>query len=348
MTMRNTRSRTDAAGRLERMTLSPAVVLAFVGLTFAGCVASPGSTDASPGLPTSSLVGSQSPEPSASASTSLETEVDGYSLSVTVDHPTLAPGETATFKATFHNGTKSPIDYDVPWCGGAASLQVQIALPTEPSGRTWPGIAGQFKQYVLKEGYGPGGVPALKPFASSVNAKPCDEGQFDAMLGSGKSVTSSLPWKAEIVAGVPALAGPVPFTVLVGYDRQNGPPSYPPDYKGPRGSWSPIYKQLIVKGELQVEGTARPLAGAGEVVDSILANARFTKWLAEDPQSTWSNANLFLTSQPKAQGIMPAGPSWELDLFKQIGVPRHWAIAFIDPFDASVLSVTYCNVPCDR
>ena len=335
MTRRNTRSRSDAAGRLERMTLSPAVVLAFFGLTFAGCVASPGSTDASPGLPTSNLVGSatptresQSPEPSASASTSLETEVDGYSLSITVDHPTLAPGDTATFKARFHNGTKSPIDYYVPWCGGPASLQVQIALPTEPSGRTWPGIAGQFKQYVLKEGYGAGGRPPLEPFASSVNAKPCEEGQFEAMLRPGESVTSSLPWKAEIVAGVPALAGPVPFTVFVAYDRQS--------------------KELNLKGVLEVEGTGRTLAGPGEVIDSILADAKFTKWLAEDPQSTWSNANLFLTSPPKAIGILPAGPSWELDLFKEVGVPRHWAIAFIDPFDTSILSVTYCNVPCDR
>src|SRR6266536_1196443 len=116
MTSRNTRSRSDAAERLERMTVSPAVVLAFVGLTFAGCVACPGSTDASPGLPTSSLFDSatptresQSPEPPASASTSLETEVDGYSLMVTVDHPTLAPGETAPFKATFHNSTTSPV-----------------------------------------------------------------------------------------------------------------------------------------------------------------------------------------------------------------------------------------------
>jgi hypothetical protein len=297
------------------MTLSPAIALAFVGLTFAGCVASPGRE-------------SQSPKPSASASTLLETEVDGYSLSVTVDHPTLAPGETATFMATFHNGTRSPIDYDVPWCGGAAGVQVQIALPTEPSGRTWPGIAGQFKQYVLKEGYGPGGVPALEPFASSVYAKPCEEGQLEAMLGPGESVTSSLPWKAEIVAGVPALAGPVPFTVFVAYDRQS--------------------KELNVKGVLEVEGTGRTLAGPGEVIDSILADAKFTKWLAEDPPSTWSNANLFLTSPPKAQGILPAGPSWELDLFKEVGVPRHWAIAIIDPFDASVLSVTYCNVPCDR
>jgi hypothetical protein len=317
------------------MTLSPAIALAFVGLTFAGCVASPGRE-------------SQSPKPTASASTLLETEVDGYSLSVTLDHPTLAPGETATDRATIHNGTKSSIDSDVPWCGGAASLQVPIALPTEPSGRTWPGIAGQFKQYVLKEGYGPGGVPALEPLASSVYAKPCEDGQLEAMLGPGESVTSSLPWKAEIVAGVPALAGPVPFTVLVGYDRQNGPPSYPPDYKGPRGSWFPIYKQLVVKGVLEVEGTGRPLAGPGEVIDSILADAKFTKWLADDPKSTWSNANLFLTSQPKAQGILPAGPTWELEIFKAIGVPRHWAIAFIDPFDASVISVTYCNVPCDR
>jgi hypothetical protein len=329
MTIRNTRSRTDAAGRLEGMTLSPAIALAFVGLTFAGCVASPGRE-------------SQSPEPSASASTSLETEVNGYSLSMTVDHPTLAPGATATVKATFHNGTKSSIDYYVPWCGGPASLDVQIPLPTEPSGRTWPGIAGQFKQYVLNEGNGAAGSPALGPFASSVTAKPCERGNFEALLRPGESVTSSLPWKAEIVPGVPVLAGPVPFTVHVGYDRLNGPDSYSPDYKGPL-----TYKRLMVNGVLKVEGTARKLAGLGEVIDSILADAKFTKWLSEDPQSTWSGANLLLTSQPKAQGILPAGPSWELELFKEIGVPRHWAMAIIDPFDASVLSVTYCNVPCD-
>ena len=45
---------------------------------------------------------------------------------------------------------------------------------------------------------------------------------------------------------------------------------------------------------------------------------------------------------------MPKGPAWELDLFREIGVPRSWAIAFIDPFDASLISVSYCNVPCER
>jgi hypothetical protein len=45
---------------------------------------------------------------------------------------------------------------------------------------------------------------------------------------------------------------------------------------------------------------------------------------------------------------MPKGPAWEIDLFREMGVPRHWAIAFVDPFDASLISVTYCNIPCAR
>jgi hypothetical protein len=29
-------------------------------------------------------------------------------------------------------------------------------------------------------------------------------------------------------------------------------------------------------------------------------------------------------------------------------VPRHWAIATVDPFDASLIAIHYCNIPCDR
>ena len=46
--------------------------------------------------------------------------------------------------------------------------------------------------------------------------------------------------------------------------------------------------------------------------------------------------------------MMPKGPSWEIDLFREVDVPRQWAIGFVDPFDATVRSVTYCNAPCDR
>ena len=275
-------------------------------------------------------------------------EADGLSLTVTLDRDKVAPGEVVTLTSVFHNGGKEAIDYSVPWCGGAASAVLTVALPVEPIGTTWTGIAQEFKDFVMTEGKGPGSVPALKPVAVDVYAQPCQEGHFEDLLDPGESITSAMPWKAEIVGGVPALAGEVPFTVSVGYDRQNGPPSYPPGYAGIRGSWFAEYKQLTVNGSLEVVGDGPRLAGPGEVIDALLEDPTYATWLAEQPRTTWSNANLFLTSMAKAEGIVPVGPSWDLDLFREMGVPRHWAIAFIDPFDASVRSVTYCDVPCDR
>jgi hypothetical protein len=140
----------------------------------------------------------------------------------------------------------------------------------------------------------------------------------------------------------------VPFAVSVSYDRQNGPPSLAPDHEGPPPGWIPEYKQLEVTGTVQVVGDAPALAGPGEVIDSLLDDANFAEWLAEQPRSTWSGANLFLRSSAEAHGIVPEGPSWEVDLFREVGVPRHWALAFVDPFDASLRSLTYCDVPCDR
>jgi hypothetical protein len=286
--------------------------------------------------------------PSASKPTAFAAEADGYTLTVTADRVSLAPGETVKFSATFHNGTDKPIDVAGPRCGGGTTGYVFVAQPRTPTGKTWTGIRQTFKDYVLKNGMGPGIVPALDPLQINISGTSCSDGTISSELGPGDSVTSSMSWKAEIVAGVDALSGPVPFSVSVGYDRLNGPPSYPPDYSGPLISWLPMFKSLEVKGELEVVGEGRALKGAGEVIDGALADKKYATWLAKRPARTWSAANLFLTSQPRAVGIMPKGPAWELDLFRERGVPRHWAIAFIDPFDASLISVTYCNVPCKR
>ena len=272
----------------------------------------------------------------------------GYTLKVTVDRTSVAPGEDVTFTVTFENRTANPIDYSVPWCGGAASVTMTVALPTGKPGKTWTGRAKEFKEFVLRSGLGPGGVPALAPVESEVRPSPCAEGQFEAILPPGDSVISRMAWTAEIVDGVPAIPGTARFGVAVGYDRQNARPSYPPDYKGLHGLWLPIYKQLTVTGTIDVVGEAPALVGPGEVIDAALADTTFARWLAAEPSRTWSGANLFLQSWPKNEGILPKGPSWELDLFKEAGVPRHWAIAIIDPFDASIQSITYCDVPCDR
>ena len=90
------------------------------------------------------------------------------SLTVTLDRTTLAPGEIVEFTATFQNDSDEPMDYYVPWCGGAAEGRVAVALPLEPVGKRWTGIAQVFKDYVLTEAYGPGGVPALEPVSLDV------------------------------------------------------------------------------------------------------------------------------------------------------------------------------------
>jgi hypothetical protein len=107
----------------------------------------------------------------------------------------------------------------------------------------------------------------------------------------------------------------------------------------------PIYKHLVVDGTLEVVGDGPALAGPGEVIDAVLEDEKYSAWLADQPRETWSNANLFLAAG-RTDGFPPEGPSWNLDLFLEKDVPRHFALAFIDPFDASLLLAQYCDVPC--
>lgn len=284
------------------------VILAACSVAPGEPLASPPRTELTPSAPTPSPTASLAPSPTADGVTSpLVAEADDLSMTVTLDRATVVPGETVTFAVTFRNDGAVPIDYSVPWCGGAASIALSVALPQAPAGKRWTGIAQVFKDYVLTEAYGPGGVPALEPVRQEVRAKPCLQDQeFEGLLDPGKSITRSLQWRAEIVPGVHALAGTVPFTVNVGYDRQNGPPSIPPDHTGPIGSWVAVYKHLEVSGTFEIVGNHQALVGPGEVIDSILEDPKFARWLAKEPKATWSNANLFLTSSRKGEGIVPA------------------------------------------
>jgi hypothetical protein len=153
-------------------------------------------------------------------------------------------------------------------------------------------------------------------------------------LASGDSRSWTLEWSAEIVEGVPALSGLAPFTIGTTYDAK------------PRGKIL-IGKELEVSGHLPIVGSARRTLSAGEALDVLLSDPQFSTWLAERPSRTWTNANLFLQSSPTDNGILPAGPAWEIDLFREQGVPRHFAIAFVQPFTGA-LRVNYCDIPCDR
>lgn len=329
--------------------MARASVLAILCLTGAvafGCsVPATGPASRAPAAPTAEPSPTAEPPATTPAFTS---EADGLVLTVTADPAVVAPGETITFTASVRNDRSQPVDYYVPWCGGAASLWLSVEVPRPVGGQAWTGIEAAFKDYVLGEAMGPGIVPAFDPLRVDVGPSPCRGGQVEALMAPGETLTSSMTWKAEIVEGVPAMSGRVPFRVTVSYERQNDPPSRAPDATGLVMSWIPQYKELTMDGSVTVVGKGRPLADPGEVVDAILADDGFARWLADKPRSTWTNTNLFLTSQRSAEGIAPAGPSWELDLFRENGIPRNWAIAFIDPFDPTVRSITYCNIPCDR
>jgi hypothetical protein len=139
----------------------------------------------------------------------------------------------------------------------------------------------------------------------------------------------------------------VPFVVGASFELQNGPPSYPPDYDGPHGSWAAMYKGVAVTGVIAVDGSRPDVLGPGEAIDALLEDDMFRAWLDEQPSSTWSGINLFIEDNRNPQGIVPLGVTWEIDLFRERGVARHWAIAYINAINGDVRHVEYCNRPCD-
>jgi hypothetical protein len=333
----------------------PAVAtVALVALLALGCTAaSPLPRSAGPTGPSSvpapaSSVASSSVVPSASTDAEaqvLRAEAGGLVLTASLDRTLVAAGGAVVITATLRNPTSQPIS--VAGCGKPSGTAF-VPMPEGRVGKAWTGMARRFKAYVLEHGNGPGIVPSLEPLAVALRGDACASLDLEMELAPGDAVSSSLTWTAALVDGVDALPGPVPFQVTAGYDLLNAPPSRDPDATGPGVSWSPMYRQIAVEGTIEVLGRQQALVGPGEAVDALLGDPTFARWLADRPATTWSNANLFLTSQPEAVGILPAGPSWDIELFREIGVPRNWAIAFVDPFDAAVRSVTYCDVPCDR
>ena len=114
------------------------------------------------------------------------------------------------------------------------------------------------------------------------------------------------------------------------------------------GSRILFWKALSAEGSIRVAGDAPRVVTAGGALDALLADARFAAWLPLQPSATWSGANLFLQSSPGVSGNVPPGPNWEIDLFREMGVPRNWAIGYVDAFSGEVRNLAICNDPCDR
>ena len=292
--------------------------------------------------------------PTASAAAATETPVpltatdNGLSLSVTLSAPEVAPGGSVTIDVTVRNDRPEPVVLGPGTCGTSADMYALLPVPLDPIGRDWSGIAAKFKHYALTEGMQPGIVPMSKPIAIDATATPCFQGDDDVTLQPDATLAASLTWSAFLVQDVPALPGDVPFTVSIAHDPQGAPPSYPPGYEGPGVTWFRTYEALTVSGTLRIVGDVTPVLSAGQAIDAMLSNKRFESWLSRQPRSTWSNANVFLQNYAKPNLVAPAGPSWDVELYREVGVSRNWAIGAVEAHSGKVLNLEFCNAPCNR
>ena len=301
-------------------------------------------------LPSATVSPPGSPTPPGSLSASDA----GIEVRVDFDRSEVAPAGTFTAKATIHNDRGTPLVYGIPICGAAATMTLTLALPLEPAGRSWTGISAQFKDYVLEHGYGPGVAPARQPVQVEVPHLPCSGYKGDRTLAAGASIVTTLSWKAEIVGGVAALPGYVPFTITFQHDPVPQPTPVPQPSPSPAKSRVPIeeYQELQVEGVMGVVGKPSKVVSAGQAIDALLADRGFSAWLAQTPVTSWDSAHILLENSGRTS-IVPAGPSWEIQLFRNEDHQgrtrgREFVLGFVDPAAGTVRSINYCNAPCSR
>jgi hypothetical protein len=316
-----------------------------------------------PSVDRSAAPGSPSASPSADGRF-LFADDDGLSIMVELDSDLVAPGGTLVVTATVRNNRPRDVTLGGGWCGEPVDVTARFAIPTEPVGRAWAGIEGAWKEFVRTRAFAPGGGPADEALTVHGRTGPgCDP--VERVLGPGETLTITSRLSAEIVNGIPALPGEVPLEITLLHDPVDSPlvsppagGAEPPPVSPPAGGAEPprlpglrigpTWRQFDLRTSVRVDGDARHVLSIGETADAMLGDRRFATWLATMPARTWDVSNVFLQNNGKAEGIVPAGPSWEVDLFREAGVPRNWAIGFVDPFTGKVLNLAFCDVPCDR
>jgi hypothetical protein len=325
--------------RLKVAAAGPIVVVlgALIVAALSQAQGSPRSVSAPPASPTpqAPMVTATAPRPTPALV--LTAHQDGLTLSASLDRTTVEPGDAVTIEVAVHNGRATPAGYYAP-CLDVAAMRTNLPLPLTPRGLTWTGAKATLKNDVLS-GTFPG--ESSDSIVKDTSFEPCPETRQNAYLhvDPGRTIQSRLVWTATLVAGVPALPGDVPFTITFvgtsGYPATL--PTRPPGVQPGLQVWVIDRSMLHVEGRIQIVGPAPRLLSKGEAVDAALSDPRFASWLAEEPASTWSAINVDL--EP--------GPYWMIELLRETGVPRNFALAYVDPYTGTV-TLDICESPCSR
>ena len=281
---------------------------------------------------TSQVAGSSAPD--ATDAAPLVVAADGLTMTVRVTTPTVAVGGDVGIEVRVENGRGAPVEHWVQ-CDAPVTATAALPVPLAPPGRDWDGIAAKFKGYVLIQGMAPGGGPVDAPITVHAPAFPCDGFAGEAVLEPGGVIEETLSLPTDLVEGVPAAPGSYQLEVLFQYDPRNA-----------GGLLN--HEQLRLTDDFTVEGPIPAVLSGAQAIDSMLAEPRFAAWLARMPSTTWTNANLFLEHGDGQGNVVPKGTTWSVELYRQNGVPRNWAMGHVDPFTGEVRNLTICEIPCAR
>jgi hypothetical protein len=282
---------------------------------------------------TPQVAGSSAPD--ATDAAPLVVTADGLTMTVRVTTPIVAVGGHVGIEVKVENARETPVEHSVQ-CDAQVTASADLPIPLAPAGRAWDGIAGKFKGYVLIQGMAPGAVPADTPITVHAPAFPCDAFDGEAFLEPGGVIEETLSLPTDLVEGVPAAPGRYELEVLFLYDRQ------------PLAGGMVKYEELRLTSDFTAVGQIPAVVSGAQAIDAMLAEPRFGAWLAQLPSTTWTNANLFLEHGDGQSNVVPKGTTWSVELFRENGVPRNWAIGHVDPFTGAVRNLTFCDNPCDR
>ena len=256
-------------------------------------------------------------------------------MTVRVTTPTVAVGGHVGIEVRVENTRATPVEHSVQ-CDAPVAATAALPVPLAPPGRDWGGVAAKFKDYVLIEGMAPGVVPADTPITVHAPAFPCDGFDGEAFLEPGGVSEETLSLPTDLVEGVPVAPGSYELEILFQYDPR------------PVAGGLVNHEELRLTDDFTVEGAIPAVLSGAQAIDAMLAEPRFAAWLSRMPSSTWTNANLFLEHGDGQGDVVPKGTTWSVELFRENGAPRNWAIGHVDPFAGAVRNLTFCDNPCDR
>ena len=267
--------------------------------------------------------------------------LDGVVLTVVVDANPVPEGEHPTLVAELRNDRGEDVHFRPGDCA-FANLRVTIPTPWEPTGRTWTGQERWLKDYLLAHAYGPGGGAAFSPIDATLMSTPCDESRPE-VLQAGATMTADFTLAIRDFVTTNAQATTIPFSITIDLDRQNSPPPIEPGFTGIPPRFFPEYRQLTANGELTLEGRPAAVLTAGQAIDALIEDGRYTTWLAAQDLPTCRSANLFLEdAQPPDEGA-----TWYISLYCETDEERHFGRAQVHAATGEVRRIEFCDEDCE-